>query len=411
MLHRTAAAAAARTAALAPAQQQRRCKHELGEVPIDPDQYAQSLRDKNTHARRVVARLVKDKPNLRPIFNRHTAGTTSSDEAFKFDELVKKDAEAHIHVDKEADAAERHRLSLPGLLELGNSLASEAGSHPWAILSREGYHKLDKGRSYVTVRDLKNARAIKEDTAIRSGCVMELRTSMSKKLVGYGLCAALKDDPDSTAVYPILITENETNIDSLFWNNRIRLAIKRRAELLNTKHTNAYRLINGVNDRMPGLYVDYVAECAFITLHPEATGVLPAVLPFLVDDLQVKHIHITDTHGNSNFLDTSPSAKDRLCYLENGVHLRVGDLATSTAGGFSYICHRPARAFVKALAKGKTMLDLYSGAASFAAHALAGGATYVHAVDSSRRAIKLVCHPSFHPLPQRMGTVDTGILA
>eukprot|EP00754_Rhynchopus_humris_P051775 Rhum_TRINITY_DN972_c0_g1::Rhum_TRINITY_DN972_c0_g1_i1::g.2903::m.2903/K06969/rlmI; 23S rRNA (cytosine1962-C5)-methyltransferase len=391
MLHR-AAATAARTAARAPPpppqQRQRRHHKQLVEAPIDPDEYAQSLRNKNTHARRVVAKLVKHKEHLRPIFNRRTTGTTTGSEAKRSDDLENEDAELRIHIDKQADASERQRLALPGLLELGNSLASEAGSHPWAIVNREGLRMLERGRSYVPVKDLRNASAIKEDATIRPGCVMELRTSLSKDLIGYGLCAELKDDPDSTCVYPIVLTKNETNIDSLFWNNRIRLAIARRAELLNTRHTSAYRLINGVHDRMPGLYVDYVAECAYITLHPEATGMLPTLLPFLVDDLQVKHVHITDTYGNSSFLDSAPGAADRLSYLENAVPLRVHNRAISTAGGFSYICHRPARAFVKALAKGKTMLDLYSGVASFAAHALAGGATYVHAVDSKAGVLK-----------------------
>eukprot|EP01061_Rhynchopus_euleeides_P014391 TRINITY_DN24962_c0_g1_i2.p1 TRINITY_DN24962_c0_g1~~TRINITY_DN24962_c0_g1_i2.p1 ORF type:complete len:338 (+),score=74.03 TRINITY_DN24962_c0_g1_i2:115-1128(+) len=117
---------------------------------------------------------------------------------------------------------------------------------------------------------------------------------------------------------------------------------------------------------------------------------------FLADDMQIPHIHCRDCiMKTETWLDADPfkgknritpsfSCKDPV-YKENDVQLLTcyPSQKFEHPGGRHWMVSRSSRALIKSLSNGKTVLDLFCGTGGFAAHALAGGASFVTAVDNT----------------------------
>ncbi len=76
-----------------------------------------------------------------------------------------------------------------------------------------------------------------------------------------------------------------------------------------------------------------------------------------------------------------------LTFKEHGVVFRANVIKGHKTGFF--LDHRHNRVKVQELAKGKTILDVFSYAGGFAVHALVGGATAVTCLDQSAQALEL----------------------
>ncbi len=80
-------------------------------------------------------------------------------------------------------------------------------------------------------------------------------------------------DPTSTIRVRVLQHHKPVLIDQLWIADKIAAAIKIRTNL--PENTNAYRLINGENDGLPGMVIDRYAEFLVIKLYT------PAWIPYL----------------------------------------------------------------------------------------------------------------------------------
>ena len=373
--------------------------------PVDPDEYHAKVRDENKRARQLLKGLVKDKKWSYGFAFKGTkdANMTRTDAAMHHKDLMNSERERLAHIDPTADAEETARLDLPSLLEVGNNVVNSTGAYPWALLEdREG---MKKNHTSVRVSALRNAKALCKDSTVHAGSVVELRVGAKKALLGYGLMRDKTSLPDSVLVDVLLWTEHEVKIDELFWNNRLRLAMQRRTGLIDFRTTTGYRLLNGVHDKTPGLYVDILNDIAYIKFHAESAPILPSLMAFLVDDMQVVAIHSQNGRTKEgSWLDVDPfngvtnfgrPAFDAVTptYTENGATFAVGASATKldSAGGRNWLIHRGSRALLKALSKGKTVLDVYAGTGGFGVTALAGGASFVTCVDDAKLLSYGVC--------------------
>ncbi|MBI2532904.1 MAG: class I SAM-dependent rRNA methyltransferase [Deltaproteobacteria bacterium] len=192
-----------------------------------------------------------------------------------------------------------------------------------------------------------------------------------------------------------LLTWREETIDRDFFARRIAQALKLRQDFLSTT-TNAYRLINGEGDFLPGLIVDRYADflvCQFFTagleLFKDDIVAALSALEFVHGIFEKSEGRVRDEEGlgPSAGVLASPEPPDLIPIEENSFKFLV-DVRRGQKTGF-FLDQRDSRAFLATVARGRTVLDCFSYSGAFSLYALGGGAKEVITLDSSRPALEL----------------------
>ena len=193
----------------------------------------------------------------------------------------------------------------------------------------------------------------------------------------------------------LLSWDRSEQIDASFWRQRIEQAYDRRRSI-HSVHTNAYRLINGESDYLPGLIVDRYGDVLVMQsgtlgidrqrdllarLLLEVTGAT-AVLE-RSDGALRREEGLAEKTG----LLAGTLAQSTLEITEHGQRFWV-DLLTGQKSGF-YTDQRENRRSVATYCAGKTVLNVFSYTGAFAVHALTAGASHVINVDTSKEALDL----------------------
>ena len=184
-----------------------------------------------------------------------------------------------------------------------------------------------------------------------------------------------------------------------FWIDKIDTALKIRTTLgLNNKEgkTNAFRLIHGEGDGLPGLIIDYyngtcVAQMHSVGMYRSSKMIYDALKKVLGD--QLKAIY-EKSEGTLPFkADIEPKngfvfgkrADDYA--LENGLKFKV-DFEKGQKTGF-FIDQRENRTLLETYSNGRSVLNMFCYTGGFSFYAMRGGANLVHSVDSSERAVEI----------------------
>ncbi|MCX6273168.1 MAG: class I SAM-dependent rRNA methyltransferase [Bacteroidetes bacterium] len=187
-------------------------------------------------------------------------------------------------------------------------------------------------------------------------------------------------------------------IDQAFWKEKISLAYKYRERLGMTDpvKNEAFRLVYGEGDGLPGLIIDYYSGMAVIQCHSvgmhlavkEIAIMLKEVMGERLKAIYEKSAEIlsetVDYELIDNFLLGEAIAVD---LVEDGLLYQL-DLQGQKTGFF--LDQRENRKVVEHYARGCRVLDVFCYSGGFSLHALRGGAAFVQAVDSSKKAIELV---------------------
>lgn len=176
---------------------------------------------------------------------------------------------------------------------------------------------------------------------------------------------------------------------------RIDEAILLRKQLFNPQSTNAYRLINGEGDGIPGLIVDTYDRTLVIQISTKGIDVLKGwLVEYLDEKLRPSAIYeksVLPTRREEGLKDQQGFLKgesgSEIPILENGLSFLV-PLEKSQKTGF-FLDHREMRQWIRQLAQGKRVLNAFSYSGGFSVYALAGGAQCVDSVDISEEAIQL----------------------
>jgi 23S rRNA (cytosine1962-C5)-methyltransferase len=194
-------------------------------------------------------------------------------------------------------------------------------------------------------------------------------------------------------------------IDETFWMDALQRAHALRTVLGLTASpsTNAYRLVNGEGDGLPGLIVDVYGSAAIVQCH--SAGMVRSQ-PFISQTLRKLFGQALDSVFARN-RDTIPPhwgrrAKERDQVLEGSLwgeatgglirenaHTFKVDWAGGQKTGF-YLDQRENRRLVGECAAGRRVLDGFCYSGGFTVYALAGGAAHVDAVDASGKALELL---------------------
>ncbi len=204
-------------------------------------------------------------------------------------------------------------------------------------------------------------------------------------------------DPTSPIRVRILQQGKPAQIDQKWFEEKIRAAAALR-EPLKKQDTNGYRLIHGENDGLPGLVVDRYAETLVIKLYTAAwvphlkdvCCALAQVQPF--ERLILRHSRSLNKqtkylHGLRDGMTLSGQTPESLLlFKENGLSFECDPINGQKTGFF--LDQRENRARVKALSKGKSVLNVFSYTGGFSLYAADGGAKEVVSVDFSTPAIE-----------------------
>ena len=183
--------------------------------------------------------------------------------------------------------------------------------------------------------------------------------------------------------------ERET-IDGEFFRRRVRAAVRRRAGF----DAEALRVVHGESDGLPGVVCDRYGEVAVVQLGSagaerwreaiaaavvEATG---CAALYERSDLEVRALEgLAPRAGWLHGARTDST----VVIAEGGIRYRV-DVARGQKTGF-YLDQRANRARVRALARGREVLNAFCYTGGFTLAALAGGARLVLSIDSSAEAL------------------------
>lgn len=208
-------------------------------------------------------------------------------------------------------------------------------------------------------------------------------------------------DPSSPIRIRVLHSGKPVTIDDEWLKGRIAEAMAIRQPLLDSSETNAYRLVNGENDGLPGLIVDQYADVAVVKLYSMVwIPWLRAVVDAIEADTVILRLsrNIADQGGFGK--SRGPAAfglvdgvalrgkapTKPIDFDENGLHFDADVVHGQKTGHF--LDQRDNRRRVQDLSTGASVLDVFSCTGGFSVHAAAGGAESVHSVDLSGHALE-----------------------
>jgi 23S rRNA (cytosine1962-C5)-methyltransferase len=187
-----------------------------------------------------------------------------------------------------------------------------------------------------------------------------------------------------------LLSFKETELDADFYGKKIQNSFDTRRVLnLPSSLTDAFRLVHGEGDELPGLIIDIYRDKAVIQTHSNGMAkdfnAIEKAL-FSVEGLEVDEcIHISADSKQQPMWNSEKSEGTE--FLENG-HLFYANWKEGQKTGF-FIDQRENRALLGSLSNGKKVLNAFSYTGGFSIYALKAGAAAVHSLDSSRGALDL----------------------
>jgi 23S rRNA (cytosine1962-C5)-methyltransferase len=192
-----------------------------------------------------------------------------------------------------------------------------------------------------------------------------------------------------------IVTWKNEPIDEQFFSSRISQAFSFREKYFSAT-TNAYRLVNGEGDLLPGLIVDRYHDflvCQFFTAGMEMFK--GEILSALGSISGIKGIFersegkVRDEEGlrRSVGVLAGEAPPDMISTVENGLKFSV-DIKGGQKTGF-FLDQRENRTFLSTLARGQRILNCFSYSGGFSVYGFSGGAKSILTLDSSRPALEL----------------------
>lgn len=194
-----------------------------------------------------------------------------------------------------------------------------------------------------------------------------------------------------------MLTFGDEAIDESFYGRRLAEALKlRRALGLVRPDNDAYRLVHGEGDFLPGLVIDIYGPTAVLQAHSPG-------MHFARDIIARQLVALPDT-GIRNVYYKSETTLPYKAHLdpqnqyiigsaendiatENGLRFRIDWLRGQKTGFF--VDQRDNRSLLEHYSHGRKVLNMFCYTGGFSVYAMRGGAREVCSVDSSAKAITL----------------------
>ena len=194
-----------------------------------------------------------------------------------------------------------------------------------------------------------------------------------------------------------MLTFDDTAINAEFYEQRLVNALSVRQALgLMRDDNNAFRLVHGEGDFLPGLVIDIYAGTAVMQAHSPGMhfgrDLIAQALTRLPGGL-VKNVYYKSETTLPYKAHLDPvndyiiGSYDSDVAIENGLKFHVDWLKGQKTGFF--VDQRENRRLLEHYAQGRKVLNMFCYTGGFSFYAMRGGAQLVHSVDSSAKAISL----------------------
>jgi 23S rRNA (cytosine1962-C5)-methyltransferase len=236
------------------------------------------------------------------------------------------------------------------------------------------------------------ADALPEISGARTGDVVTLlaASSSGRRPIGSALY-----DGDSPIRLRVLSTGKGERGGPELWRRRVETAWLLRQATLDLRDTDAFRLLHGEGDRLPGVVVDIYAGHAVLKLDTAAWSPhLPALTDALLAVARPRSIYFKGISGQKGI--SGEGERGRLLagdeppplieIREHGMRMQVDVRRGQKTGMF--LDQRENRRLVRQVARGRAALNLFSYNGGFSLAAALGGATRVVSVDIARAAVE-----------------------
>ena len=188
-----------------------------------------------------------------------------------------------------------------------------------------------------------------------------------------------------------------TEIDDAFFMKRLTEAFQLRQALnLARPDNNAFRLVHGEGDFLPGLVVDIYGPTAVVQAHSPGMHYARETIArqlVAIDGLGVRNVY----YKSETTLPYKARLDPRNDYLigkaevstavENGLKFNIDWLRGQKTGFF--VDQRDNRSLLESFSAGRRVLNMFCYTGGFSVYAMRGGAVAVHSVDSSEKAVHL----------------------
>jgi 23S rRNA (cytosine1962-C5)-methyltransferase len=196
-------------------------------------------------------------------------------------------------------------------------------------------------------------------------------------------------DPDSPIALRVLTTRRGEPAGPALWRRRVEDAWALRHATLDLSATDAFRVLHGEGDRLPGVVVDHYAGHLVLKLDtPAWLPHLPDLLPVLEDICRPRGIFFKGITGEKDEAPHTLAGDDppeHIAVREHGMRLLV-DVRRGQKTGL-FLDQRENRALIRRVARGRRVLNLFAYTGGFSLAAALGGAARVTTVDISRGAV------------------------
>ena len=226
-------------------------------------------------------------------------------------------------------------------------------------------------------------------------------------------------DEKSHIVLHLLSWNEKEKMGEAFVKRLVREAILRRRNFFSKDSTtNAFRLIHGEADFLPGFVVDAYASNVRIILSSRFAAAFLQSAVEEIDSLIHPNLIIATSdkdyasseglsERNRYFIgaEEKKMADDAIgpvTILENGIYYEIPGTKGQKSG--FYVDQRDNRVIAEEYAQGKTCLDVCSYTGAFTLHLLKGGAKSVKAIDSSESALRHLLYQTH--LNEEKGTIE-----
>ncbi|MDE5968590.1 MAG: class I SAM-dependent rRNA methyltransferase, partial [Muribaculaceae bacterium] len=190
---------------------------------------------------------------------------------------------------------------------------------------------------------------------------------------------------------------SDRTIDRAFFDERLANALALRKALnLARPDNDAFRLVHGEGDFLPGLIIDIYGNTAVMQAHSPGMHFARNIIAMVLTELQ--GINIANVYYKSETTlpykaqldpqnDYLIGGFDSNTATENGLRFHIDWLKGQKTGFF--VDQRDNRQLLQHFARGRKVLNMFCYTGGFSVYALRGGAEEVVSVDSSAKAIAL----------------------
>lgn len=178
-------------------------------------------------------------------------------------------------------------------------------------------------------------------------------------------------------------------IDIDFYIQKISwaLSLREMLDLAKSDQTDAYRLIHGEGDGLPGLIVDIYNKVGVIQSHSKGIErdkeLISEALKIVMGE-RIGEVHIRSAEKSMEKI-----SDDAIIDVKEHGHVFRVDYINGQKTGF-FIDQRENRKLLARYAPGQKILNAFSYSGGFTIYALKAGAREVHSLDSSKSAMQLV---------------------